>query len=100
MKKNNEFYYHLEEGECVLTGLPTHFKFKGEWISLAFLTAGKKLYEKYKQTDPDLTLEKAVETVISAQVYRVTNGEDRMEGQFLKGKTLWQLLPQCLDRPD
>ena len=75
----NEFVALEKEGQCIYTGLDTHFKHRGCYTSQHFLLAGRKLWLKFKDSEPDLTLEDAIDIIISAQSYRVMFGEGKME---------------------
>jgi hypothetical protein len=89
------FLAERNEGRCIYTDLPTHFKHRGEWTSEHFLLAGRKLWVRFKDTEPDFTVEKAIDVIISAQSYRVVYGEDKMDKKHLKGG-LWNKLKSLL----
>ena len=75
-----------ETGECEITGLPTSYKYNGKFLFLEFLTAANKLCNKY----PDKTFDQAMEIVLSAQIYRNTLGEDKMDVKELKKRASWK----------
>jgi hypothetical protein len=70
-----ELLARSDSGKCIITGLDTNFKYNGNWIYVGFLTAANKLCEKY----PETNFNDAVDIVLSAQVYRATKGEDKMD---------------------
>lgn len=76
-------------GKCIYTAIDTSFKHRGEWTSEHFLLAGGKLFMRFKDSEPDLTFDKAVDVIISAQSYRVIFGEKEMDVNSLKEKVTW-----------
>lgn len=83
---------------CELTGLPTHLKHRGHWISHHFIKGGDEIYKKYKDSHPEMTIEDAVDIFISAMSYRAINGEEKMDIEHLKHKgTLWNKIKNKLN---
>lgn len=87
---SNEFMPVEKEGQCIYCGLDTFFKHRGEYTSLHFLIAGRKLWERFNYVEPELTLEKAIDTIISAQSYRVIYGEDAMDAKGIRRAESWK----------
>lgn len=84
-----DFVYRLEEGECAITGLPTHYIFQGEWISEHFILAAEKLFAKYKDEE-GFTKFKAMEVLLSAQVDRAIGGESALDPRNFKQEKSWK----------
>jgi len=75
-----ELIPETDSGFCAITALPTNYKYNGSFIMVNFLTSANKLCEKY----PDKNFDEALEIILSAQVYRVSFGENRMNPEELK----------------
>jgi len=86
----NELIPCEKEGQCEYTGLNTYYKFRGHYVSEHFLIASRKLWLKFKDSEPDLTFDKCVEIIIGAQSYRVLMGDAKMEVSELKKGVSWK----------
>lgn len=76
-------------GKCVYTDLETSYKHRGVWASEHFLIAGKKLYDRYHESDPKMTMDSATDIIISALSYRIIHGEDKMNPKDIRGGEKW-----------
>jgi hypothetical protein len=80
----------IETGSCIITALPTNYKYNGSFIFVNFLTSANKLCEKF----PEKTFDEALEIILSAQVYRVSFGENKMNPDDLKSmnnvESIWK----------
>ena len=85
-----ELIPNIDSGECVFCGLPTHYKYKGNWVSEHFLTAANKLLSKYQASEPSLDFDKAMEILMGAQIYRNHFGEEKMNVETLKEQRSWK----------
>ena len=86
---SDEFVAIEKEGECIYSGVKTHFKYRGEYIDSVFLISGRKLWNEFKEKEPDLTLDKSIEIVIGALMERAMHGEEAFEVSKLKEGRKW-----------
>lgn len=85
-----ELIPNIDSGECVFSGLPTHYKYQGNWVSEHFLIGANKLLQEFGASDPSLTFDKAMEILMGAQIYRNHFGEEKMEVETLKEQRSWK----------